>query len=287
MNRTSPSEIKSWCIERGFHPNKTLGQNFLIDRNILEAIVDLAGDIKGRLILEVGPGLGVMTEELLRRGAQLTAVEKDVRLAEELRATLGVEYPETLRLIASDFLELNLDELLSPPFNALVANLPYSVGTRILLDVLLHAAAPQLAVVLVQTEVAERLAAREGDDARGQAGVWAQLDYDVRVARKVKPSCFWPRPAVDSSVVVLAQRPMENPLTPAERQHFFALTKFAFTYRRKQLGSLLRKSPTYGSTYEALLADADLAATIRPEDVSQAQWIAMAKYLAVALPAAE
>ena len=202
MNRTSPSEVKAWCIGRGFHPNKVLGQNFLIDRNILGSIADAAGDVSGRRVLEVGPGLGVMTEELLKRGAAVTAIEKDPVLARALGEDLGAAYP-ALRLHCADALEVDWDALLAEGFAAFVSNLPYSVGTRILLDLALRRRAPERLVVMVQTEVAERLAAPAGSPARGQAGVWCQLHYDVSILRKVKPVCFWPRPEVDSSVVLL------------------------------------------------------------------------------------
>ena len=273
MNRTSPSEVKSWCIERGFHPNKTLGQNFLIDRNILAQIVDSAGDIAGKQILEVGPGLGVLTEEMLRRGAVVTSVEKDTRLAAELDKELKPVYP-SLRLIAGDMLEQDLDILLADDYSAFVSNLPYSVGTRILLEVVLHPRAPHKLVVLVQTEVAERFAAKENEDPRGQAGVWLQLFHDVKIVRKVKPSCFWPRPEVDSSIVVLTRHDRCT-LSPVEQAFFFDLTKYVFMYRRKQLGAILRKAGQFVPDPDKLpgvFAAAELPPEIRPEAVSIEKW---------------
>ena len=136
MNRTSPSEVKAWCIAPGFHPNKTLGQNFLIDRNILEVLADTVGAQSGDRVLEVGPGLGVLTEALLRRGARVTAIEKDPVLAAWLRESLVLEFPDTLELLEGDALEVEWAPLLSRGFVAFASNLPYSVGTRILMDLI-------------------------------------------------------------------------------------------------------------------------------------------------------
>ena len=277
MNLTSPSQVKAWCIENGFHPNRTLGQNFLIDRNVLEAILAAAGVEAGQRVLEVGAGLGVLTEAMLGRGARVTAVEKDSRLAARLAASLGS--PDGLRVVEADALELDLDTFLSEGFDACVSNLPYSVGTRILIDVALHPLAPQRFTVLVQTEVAERLAAAPGCAARGQAGVWLQLDYRVAVARAVKASCFWPRPEVGSSVVRLDR--LACSLTPVERTWFFELTRYAFMHRRKQLSAALRKAPEPLVRSDAALAALFGAAGIEPacraEQLSNAQWQALAR----------
>jgi 16S rRNA (adenine1518-N6/adenine1519-N6)-dimethyltransferase len=279
FNLTSPSQVKAWCIGNGFHPNKTLGQNFLIDRNILEAILDAAGVAEGQRVLEIGPGLGVVTEALLARGARVTAVEKDTRLAERLAPELGD--PPALRVIAADALQLDLDALLGEGFDACVSNLPYSVGTRILLDLALHPRAPRSFTVLVQTEVAERFAAPPGADARGQAGVWLQLDYDVRLVREVKASCFWPKPEVGSSIVRLDRHGCG--LSPEERRWFFDLTRYAFMHRRKQLASALRKAPPPLGRDDAALAALFGAAGVEPatraEQLSNAQWQVLARLM--------
>ena len=277
MNLTSPSQVKAWCIENGFHPNRTLGQNFLIDRNILEAILDAAGVAAGQRVLEVGPGLGVLTEAMLARGARVTAVEKDARLAARLAGALGD--PSGLSVIEADALELDFDALLGGGFDACVSNLPYSVGTRILLDVALHRCAPPVLTVLVQTEVAERFAAPPANAARGQAGVWLQLDYDVRLVRAVKASCFWPRPEVGSTIVRLDRR--VSRLSPRERQTFFDLTRYAFMHRRKQFGAALRKAPAPlgrdDATLAALFAAAGIEPAARAEQLTNGQWQALAR----------
>lgn len=264
MNLTSPSQVKSWCIEHEFHPNKVLGQNFLIDRNALVAIVDagLEGAPSACRVLEVGPGLGVLTEEMLRRGARVTAIEKDPVLAERLRDALG--NPEGLEVVPADALEwLQMPSATDGTFDCLVSNLPYQAGTRILLDFVARRHLPML-TVLVQSEVAERLSAGPGSKARGLAGVWAQLDYDVRPVRKVAASCFWPRPEVGSTVVRLIRHDRNVGLSETERMVFRRLTKKAFEHRRKQLGSVFRDL---------------IQSTARAEELSNADWLALVREL--------
>ena len=264
MNLTSPKEVKEWCLANGFRPNKTMGQNFLIDRNTLIAIVDAAleGIPAGASILEVGPGLGVLTEELLKRGSKVTAIEKDNSLSSRLKGALGE--PENLSVIAGDALAVLDRNTIDPSgFAALVSNLPYQAGTRILLE-LVKVRQPKSMTVLVQTEVAERLAAKEGSKARGLAGVWAQLDYDVKIVRKVPATCFWPRPAVGSSVVRLDRHERNAALTDEERKFFHSLTKRAFSQRRKQLGSIFKDL---------------IQSSARAEELSNEEWINLTKGL--------
>ena len=284
MNLTSPSQVKAWCIENGFHPNKVLGQNFLIDRNALEAIVDagLAGVAKdsGASILEIGPGLGVLTEEILKRGCSVTAVEKDPVLAARLAESLG--NPPNLSVVEADALDWisrshpSSDRLRGSlrsgdtfpvprsPFDAMVSNLPYQAGTRILLELVQRRDVPSM-TVLVQTEVAERLAAKEGSKTRGLAGVWAQLDYDVKIVRKVAASCFWPRPEIGSSVVTLTRHDRNIALSDKERDVFRRLTKKAFEHRRKQLGSIFKDL---------------IQSSLRAEELANEDWINLSKGIA-------
>ena len=269
MNLTSPSQVKAWCIENGFHPNRVLGQNFLIDRNALEAIVDagLAGVAKdgGATILEIGPGLGVLTEEILKRGCSVTAVEKDPVLAARLAESLG--NPPNLSVVEADALDwISRSPFPVPrsPFDAMVSNLPYQAGTRILLELVQRHDIPSM-TVLVQTEVAERLAAKEGSKTRGLAGVWAQLDYDVKIVRKVAASCFWPRPEIGSSVVTLTRHDRNIALSARERDVFRRLTKKAFEHRRKQLGSIFKDL---------------IQSSLRAEELANEDWVNLSKGIA-------
>ena len=266
MNLASPSQVKAWCIENGFHPNRTLGQNFLVDRNALAAIADAAGQVEpGTATLEVGPGLGALTEELLGRGLSVTAVEKDPVLADRLAAALGD--PAALAVVKGDALDF-VKAGKSDSFPLMVSNLPYQAGTRILLELVSRigcgGAAPETIVVLVQSEVADRLAAGPGSKTRGLAGVWIQLDYAVECVRKIPPTCFWPKPDVDSTVVRLSRHHANDSMDADGRRLFHRLTKTAFEHRRKQLGS----------TFKGLVKS-----TARAEQLSNGDWLEFTKGL--------
>lgn len=268
MNLTSPSQVKAWCMANDFHPNRTLGQNFLIDRNALVAIVDAglgAGPASGVRVLEVGPGLGVLTEEMLRRGAMVTAVEKDPVLASRLAEALG--NPPELTVVEGDALDVAAGrggpDVEPSGFDFMVSNLPYQSGTRILLELVTRRAVPSI-TVLVQAEVAARLAAGPGSKTRSLSGVWTQLDYDVKVVRKVAPSCFWPRPEVGSAVVTLSRHDRNAALSAEERAFFRRLTKQAFEHRRKQLGSIFKDM---------------IQSSARAEELSNEDWLTLVKGL--------
>mgnify|MGYP003315936496 CR=1 FL=1 len=229
-----------------------------------------ANDPVGYLVEENGTSAavvtdtGVMTEEMLRRGCHVTAVEKDPVLAERLAASLG--NPPNLSVIAGDALDVIASPSTSSLFSSLtrmISNLPYQAGTRILLELVKARELPSM-TVLVQTEVAERLAAKEGTKTRGLAGVWAQLDYDVRIVRKVSASCFWPRPEIGSSVVRLDRHDRNLGLSAEERDLFHRLTKQAFEHRRKQLGSVFKDM---------------IQSTARAEELSNEDWIELVKGL--------
>ena len=231
-------------------------------------IVELSNRQTGELVnvLEIGPGLGVLTEEMLKRGCRVTAIEKDPVLAARLAESLG--NPQNLTVVADDALvwlaksnNRTIDQ--SNNFDVMISNLPYQAGTRILLELVKARELPSM-TVLVQTEVAERLAAKEGSKTRGLAGVWAQLDYDVKIVRKVAASCFWPRPEIGSSVVRLVRHDRNAGLTPEERDLFHRLTKQAFEHRRKQLGSIFKDM---------------IQSTARAEELSNEDWIQLTKGL--------
>ena len=273
MNLTSPSQVKDWCIKNGFHPNKVLGQNFLIDKNALDSILDAAlppdGCDAGNSVsvLEVGPGLGVLTEGLLERGCKVSAVEKDPVLADRLKESLG--NPENLTVMKGDALDYIKDGACDG-FPLMVSNLPYQAGTRILIELIDRIGrfeAPETIVVLVQTEVAERLAAKEGSKTRGLAGVRVQLDYDVQIVRKVAASCFWPRPEIGSTVVKLVRHHRNDDVGEDVRRKFKWLTKRAFEHRRKQLGS----------TFKGLIES-----TARAEQLTNEDWMALAEAIEIA-----
>lgn len=275
----SPREVGALLRERGIRPSKALGQNFLVDRNVLARIVEAAALPPGSHALEVGAGLGVLTAALLGAGARVTAVEKDESLWPVLEERFGGR--PGFSLVKGDALALDWDSLLGAPDGPhhLVSNLPYSVGSRVVVDAACCAAPPESMTLLLQKEVGDRFAAAEGSPARGAASVWLQRLYDVRAVRDVPPGCFLPRPEV-TSVVLSLRLHGRHPLDPAAAAKFRALVKEAFLHRRKQLASSMRRAggglARDAAAVRAALAAAGAPETARPEELSLAQWLALA-----------
>ncbi len=269
------SEVRAFVIAHDFHPSRALGQNFLIDRNILDILIRHAAVGPGDHVLEIGPGLGALTTALLRCGTQVTAVEKDHRLCGHLRAFFPDE--ARLTLIEGDALEQDLPGL-AAGMTAVVANLPYSCGSRILVELCGAVTAPPRLVVTVQQEVAARLTAAAGSRLCGLLTVLCGYRYDCEMVHAISPNCFWPRPAVGSAVVVLTRT--RAPLAAGAEAHFLACVHHAFKHRRKQLATILAHAPDAlalpPDTCRAWLRQQGLAETARPEDLSVDHWRALA-----------
>ena len=274
------SEVRSLLIDMDFHPSRALGQNFLIDGNILDILLE-AADVSSRdQVLEVGPGLGTVTDGLLESARRVVAVEKDHRLFDYLRARFKGD--ARLELICADMLDVDAGTLLKSGVNKVVSNLPYSAGSRILINLAMAEAAPDRIVVTVQQEVAERLAATTDDDNYSKLSVWLQLDYDIELVKTVSPTCFWPVPEVRSEIVTMTRRRWQV-LSRRERQTLYDLTTEAFTHRRKQVAAI------FGRAEGALHIDPDetvrilgtlgLDARARPENLSVEKWCELAKIL--------
>jgi len=271
-NLASPSTVRSLLAQLDVHPSRRLGQNFLVDRNILGILVEAAGLAAGDQVLEVGPGLGVVTRELLGIARRVVAVEKDARLCDFLRAELGDA--AGLELRHADALDLDAEELFGSGINVVVANLPYSVGSRILADFVTCGRRPERMVLTLQKEVADRLAAPPGDAACGLLGVWTQHAYAVTRVKTVSPGCFWPRPEVGSAIVKLKRRDAA-PGTRTEEEFFRRVTKAAFSRRRKQLAAVLPR--VLGPACDAAacrvaLAQAGVDPASRPGDLDADRW---------------
>lgn len=265
MRLTSPTEVRALLERMAFKPSRILGQNFLIDGNILDILLGLAELKREDQILEIGPGLGVLTGPLLERCARVVAIEKDDVLHEHLRATLGDR--ATFTLIHADALQVDLAGLLAGGINKVVANLPYSVGSRLLVELVQAPARPERMVVTVQREVADRIVAKPGGHDFGVLSVFLQLDYEPFLRKKVSRSCFHPAPQVESALVELRRRPARA--RPLDRDaSFYHVVKTCFSHRRKQLGAILRQP--------AALAQAGLDPTRRPETLEVAEWIRLA-----------
>ncbi len=273
MNLTSPSQVLALLHLRGLTPNTLLGQNFLIDANIRDIILNTADPQPDDVVLEVGPGLGVLTEILAQKAGRVIAVEKDRGFHEYLREQFH-DHP-SLSLILGDALDLDADFFEREKITRLVSNLPYSVGSRILMNVFTLPHPPARVTVTLQLEVAERLAAAIGAEARGLMGVWAQRVYHVEIVKVISPSCFCPRPKVKSAVVLLKRLP-EDVLNTGDRKMFARLTKESFVFRRKQLATILsRVAPKLGFELDhalTVLETMGVDPRIRPEMLAVSQW---------------
>jgi len=260
--------IRALLDEHGITPSRGLGQNFLIDPNTARRIAAASGAGDGDHVLEIGPGLGSLTLALAEQGAQVTALELDRRLVpvlEEVVAGTGV------RVVHGDALDVDLGALLAGSGAwRLAANLPYNVGTTIFLRVLEEAPGVSGGVVLVQREVAERLAAGPGDGAYGIPSVKAAWWADVRVAGRVPASVFHPRPRVDSAFVTFERR--EPPGDEALRRRAFQLVTAGFGQRRK----MLRRSLSDLVTVEQL-EGAGIDPTRRAEELALDDWVRLAR----------
>ena len=293
--RLDPAAVRRTLREAGLRPRHGLSQNFLADVDVLEAILAEAAPAPGRRVLEIGPGLGILTGGLLAAGAAVTAVELDRGLAIRLRAqfadavALGSDRDPgdppagSLRLIEGDALDQDLTALLARPYDV-VANLPYHITSPILHALLGGASPPERAVLMVQREVAERIAAPPG--AMSYLSVFVQYRARVRIAFRVAPEAFEPAPAVESAVIVLVPRvPDEEVLPAADEDELWRLVQAAFRERRKMVRNVLVRQLSVGADrVDAALAAAGIAPDRRPQTLSVADWLALRKALGAVSP---
>ena len=233
-----PAEVRALASRLGIRPTKTLGQNFVIDPNTVRRIVRAAGVGPDDVVVEVGPGLGSLTLGLLAEVARVVAVEIDPVLAGVLAATVADRapaYADRLEVLPVD--ALRLATVPGPPPTALVANLPYNVAVPVLLHLLETVPSLQRVLVMVQSEVADRLAAPPGSRTYGVPSVKAAWYADVRRAGAISRAVFWPAPNVDSGLVAMTRR--DPPATSAPRAEVFAVIDAAFAQRRKTLRAAL------------------------------------------------
>jgi 16S rRNA (adenine1518-N6/adenine1519-N6)-dimethyltransferase len=254
--------------------SKALGQNFLLDEQLLARIAALPGDLAGQQVLEVGPGPGGLTRALLRAGAKVTAIEMDRRCLPAL-AELGESFPGQLTVIEGDALKLDHAELMGgQPFHVL-SNLPYNVGTALFVRWLGGESWPPLwqsLTLMFQREVADRIVAQAGEDAYGRLAVLAQWRSHARLAMKVHRSAFTPPPKVMSAIVHVTPAAMPEGVSARMLER---LTEAAFGQRRKMLRQSLKSVP---GALEAL-ASLGIDETRRAETVSVAEFVEIAKVL--------
>lgn len=267
--------IRELAGRLGVAPTKQWGQNFVVDANTVRRIVR-AGDVGPRdVVVEVGPGLGSLTLALLEQAHRVVAIEIDPRLAQALPETVAAMAPSRagdLEVVHGD--ALRVAELPGPAPTALVANLPYNVSVPVVLHLLATFPSIERVLVMVQLEVAERLAARPGSRTYGVPSVKAAWYGDVRLAGTVSRSIFWPVPNVDSGLVRIDRR--EPPAVEVSRAEVFACVDAAFAQRRKTLRAALKGWAGSADAAEAALVEAGIDPRTRGEQLDVEQFAALA-----------
>jgi 16S rRNA (adenine1518-N6/adenine1519-N6)-dimethyltransferase len=274
-----PAEIRALAAELGVRPTKALGQNFLHDANTIRRIVRVAGVSPGEVVVEIGPGLGSLTLGLLESGARVVAVEIDAVLAGALASTVAVHQPSAvgqLSVVQAD--ALRLTGLPDPQPSALVANLPYNIAVPVVLHLLETLPSLRHGLVMVQAEVADRLAAPPGSKTYGVPSVKAAWYASADRAGTVPRAVFWPVPNVDSGLVRLTRRPPPTLPDGVTRADVFTVIDQAFAQRRKMLRSALASWAGSPAAAEAVLDAAGIDPTARGEtlDVTAFAGIAVA-----------
>lgn len=281
----SPTATRDLLAQLGHSPKRFLGQNFLVDGNIVRKSLELATVAPGDTVIEIGPGLGTLTAALLEAGAEVWAVEKDQTLHAYLAATLLPRFPDRFHLILGDAVEHPLagfDPMrgeANPPPSAqhrqsptpefkVVANLPYAIATP-WLDGVLTGPLPSTLVLMLQQEAAQRYTAAPGSKSVGAISIFLQSAYQVAPGHKVPAACFHPRPDIESYLLNLVRRPEPFIFSAPTK----ALIRACFQQRRKQIGSLLRERlPDGGAAWLEHVRAAGLSAQSRPEDIPSAVW---------------
>ncbi|GAA4916093.1 16S rRNA (adenine(1518)-N(6)/adenine(1519)-N(6))-dimethyltransferase RsmA [Streptomyces coeruleoprunus] len=271
-----PADIRELAAALGVRPTKQRGQNFVIDANTVRRIVRTAEVRPDDVVVEVGPGLGSLTLALLEAADRVVAVEIDDTLAAALPATITSRMPAKaprFSLVHSD--AMDVEELPGPPPTALVANLPYNVAVPVLLHMLDRFPTIERTLVMVQAEVADRLAARPGNKVYGVPSVKANWYADVKRAGAIGRNVFWPAPNVDSGLVSLVRR--EPPRTTATKQEVFAVVDAAFAQRRKTLRAALAGWAGSPAAAEAALVAAGVSPQARGESLTVEEFARIAE----------
>jgi 16S rRNA (adenine1518-N6/adenine1519-N6)-dimethyltransferase len=273
-----PADVRSLAATLDLRPTKQRGQNFVIDANTVRRIVRESGVTAEDVVIEVGPGLGSLTLALLAVARRVVAVEVDPVLAAALPATITSYAPaeaERCEVVLAD--AMRVTEIPGPPPTALVANLPYNVSVPVLLHLLALLPSLEHGLVMVQSEVADRLAAPPGSKVYGVPSVKAAWYADVRRAGTIGRSVFWPAPNVASGLVAWTRR--DPPDTTATRRQVFAVVDAAFAHRRKTLRSTLKELAGSAAAAEAALAHAGVDPMARGEVLGVEQFARVAEGL--------
>ena len=268
----APEPLRAIIARHGLSASKSLGQNFILDRQLLARIAAIPGPLKGQRVYEVGPGPGGLTQALLEAGASVVAVERDRRCIPAL-AELQQEFADQLRVVEADALQVDEVSLIGEGAHV-VANLPYNIGTALLLKWLAGDWPPwwRSLTLMFQREVAERIVAAPGSDAYGRLSIAAQWRSSPRIAMNVNRSAFVPPPKVASAVIHIVPAQQPGGVNPKVMER---LTDAAFGQRRKMLRSSLKLLPGALNALEALGNDPER----RAETLSVADFVEVARLL--------
>lgn len=281
MNLASPADVAALLRRRGLRPNRRRGQNFLVDANVLARVADAADLRPEDGVLEIGPGLGGLTRALAARAGRVLAVEVDTGLYAALTEETVADLPH-VRVLLADFLELDLPacvpEHLGPGRHPVAANIPYSITSPVIVRLLEHGALFDRIVLLVQKEVADRLAARPATSEYGSLTLFVHLHAAVRRVAVVSRHVFLPAPEVDSAIVRLDVR--EAPLYPdVPPERYLRVVHSAFRQRRKNLANALTGPPLSCTREEArgILDKAGIDPARRGETLNPDEFAALAR----------
>lgn len=283
----NPIRTKAILERYGLRAKKSLGQNFLTDTNVLNNIVSAAEITKADNVIEIGPGIGALTEKLAQAAGEVVALEIDEDLLDVLYEVL-FDY-DNVKVINKDILKTDVKTLINEEFSdpsrpiKVVANLPYYITTPILMQLLSVDVKWASIVVMMQKEVAQRLAAEQGTKAYGTLSLAIQYKMDVRLAFEVPRTVFVPAPNVDSAIVELTPRHEALAVLPDDEKGLFRLIKGCFSHRRKTLANNLQgvvgKGADKKAQTQAVLAELSIAPSVRPETLSLDQFILLANRL--------
>ena len=269
-------EVRAALRETNFRPRKSRGQNFLIHERVIDSIMHMLDLSPADEVVEIGPGLGFLTRRLLERAARVWAVEVDAALVERLGASVFAADPK-LRLIHGDILEVPLGDMLPDKKLKLVGNLPYSISTPVLFRIFALREHFSSLVLMVQKEVADRIAAQPGTKTFGTLSVWCQIHGRIIDRVSVSPEAFFPRPKVRSTVLKIELFP-EPLVTASEIPILRGLVRAAFGQRRKTLGNALTAwLKSDGSEIETLLQSQGIDPRRRGETLSIDEFIKLAR----------
>jgi 16S rRNA (adenine1518-N6/adenine1519-N6)-dimethyltransferase len=268
----TPSDTRDLLTKLGHQPKRFLGQNFLVDGNIVRKSIELAEVSAGDRLVEIGPGLGTLTTALLETGAQVWAVEKDSTLHAHLAETLVPKFSPRFHLTEGDAVELPLAALPSEQAAEgfkIVANLPYAISTP-WMDAVLSGPLPSKMVLMLQQEAAQRYAAKPGTKQFSAISIFLQAAYDIAPGHKVSAACFHPRPDIESYLFHLVLKPAPHVFDAQTKN----LIRLFFQQRRKQIGALLRERlPDGGAAWLEQLSAAGHGPKSRAEEIPLELWL--------------